>query len=59
MATLTLSTRITLARIVLVPLLVWLLAAEGRVEHAAVLAAVVFLVASFTDFVDGYLARRW
>jgi CDP-diacylglycerol--glycerol-3-phosphate 3-phosphatidyltransferase len=59
MGTLTFSTRITLVRIALVPVLLWLLLAEGRVEHAAVLATVVFLVASFTDFVDGYLARRW
>ena len=59
MGTLTLSTRITLVRVALVPLLLWLLLAEGRIEHAAVLATAVFLVASFTDFVDGYLARRW
>jgi CDP-diacylglycerol--glycerol-3-phosphate 3-phosphatidyltransferase len=56
---LTFSTRITLARIVLVPVLLALILADGRMEHAASLAAVVFLVASFTDFVDGYLARRW
>ena len=59
MGTLTLSTRITLLRVAMVPLLLWLLLAEGRIEHAAVLATAVFLVASFTDFVDGYLARRW
>jgi CDP-diacylglycerol---glycerol-3-phosphate 3-phosphatidyltransferase len=59
MGTLTISTRITLLRVALIPVLLWLLVAEGRVERAAVLAAVVFLVASFTDFVDGYLARRW
>jgi CDP-diacylglycerol---glycerol-3-phosphate 3-phosphatidyltransferase len=59
MGTLTLSTRITLLRVALIPVLLWLLVAEGRVERAAVLAAAVFLVASFTDFVDGYLARRW
>jgi CDP-diacylglycerol--glycerol-3-phosphate 3-phosphatidyltransferase len=56
---LTFSTRITLVRVVLVPVLLALVMAEGRMEHAALLAAVVFLVASFTDFVDGYLARRW
>ena len=59
MGTLTLSTRITLLRIALIPVLLWLLVAEGRIERAAVLATIVFLIASFTDFVDGYLARRW
>jgi CDP-diacylglycerol--glycerol-3-phosphate 3-phosphatidyltransferase len=59
MGGLTLSTRITLLRIVLVPVLLALIMAEDRLESATVLAAVVFLVASFTDFVDGYLARRW
>jgi CDP-diacylglycerol---glycerol-3-phosphate 3-phosphatidyltransferase len=59
MGTLTLSTRITLLRIALVPVLVGLLAAGGRLHDAEVFAALVFLVASFTDFVDGYLARRW
>src|SRR6266540_804164 len=59
MGRLTFSTRITLVRIVLVPLLVALILADGDVRHALALAAVVFLLASFTDFVDGYLARRW
>src|SRR5678815_374833 len=59
MGTLTLSTRITLLRIALIPVLLWLLVAEGRIERAAVLATIVFPIASFTDFVDGYLARRW
>lgn len=59
MGRLTFSTRITLVRIVLVPVLLALILADGHLEHAASLAAAVFLVASFTDFVDGYLARRW
>jgi len=59
LGTLTLSTRITLARMVLVPVLLALVVAEGSLEDARVLAALVFLAASFTDFVDGYLARRW
>jgi CDP-diacylglycerol--glycerol-3-phosphate 3-phosphatidyltransferase len=52
--TLTLSTRITMVRIVLIPALVALLAADLRVAAAA-----VFLVAAVTDFLDGFLARRW
>lgn len=52
---------ITLARIGCVPLFLWILsgtqfhAVHGRQE---LLAAVVFLLASATDGVDGYLARR-
>jgi CDP-diacylglycerol---glycerol-3-phosphate 3-phosphatidyltransferase len=52
--TLTLSTRITLLRIALIPVLVALLAADWRVA-----SAIVFLVAAVTDFIDGFLARRW
>jgi CDP-diacylglycerol--glycerol-3-phosphate 3-phosphatidyltransferase len=59
MGRVTFSTRITLLRIVLVPVLLALILAEGNLNNAAALAAVVFLLASFTDFVDGYLARRW
>jgi CDP-diacylglycerol--glycerol-3-phosphate 3-phosphatidyltransferase len=56
---LTLSTRITLLRIALVPVLVGLLAAGDGHPGVLLAAAIVFLVASFTDFVDGWLARRW
>jgi CDP-diacylglycerol--glycerol-3-phosphate 3-phosphatidyltransferase len=59
MGGLTFSTRITLLRVVLVPVLLALIMAEDRLDSARVLAAAVFLLASFTDFVDGYLARRW
>ena len=58
MATLTLSTRITLLRIALISVLMALLVGEGR-KDTSVLAALVFLIASLTDFIDGYLARRW
>lgn len=32
---------------------------DGGFEGAWVIAAVVFIVAAVTDFIDGYLARRW
>jgi CDP-diacylglycerol---glycerol-3-phosphate 3-phosphatidyltransferase len=57
--TLTLSTRITLVRIVLIPVVVALLvAADGR-RGTLLAAAIVFAVAAATDWLDGWLARRW
>lgn len=54
-----LLTRITLLRIVLVPVVMALLL-EGRgLAHAYGVAAALFAVAAATDFLDGYLARRW
>jgi CDP-diacylglycerol--glycerol-3-phosphate 3-phosphatidyltransferase len=56
---LTLSTRITLVRIALIPFLVLFLDLGREREGMLVAAAVVFLVAALTDFLDGWLARRW
>ena len=48
---------LTIARIVLIPVYVWLILTcdEGRSWPAAI----VFGVAGVTDQIDGYLARRW
>lgn len=47
---------LSLLRIALIPLLVYLLTDTGRLCSA--LAALVFFLACLTDFFDGYLARR-
>lgn len=52
----TLPNLLSLTRVALVPVLVVLLAWPGSVTRAV--AAVAFLVASITDFFDGWLARR-
>jgi CDP-diacylglycerol--glycerol-3-phosphate 3-phosphatidyltransferase len=48
---------ITVARVLLVPVFVVL--AYGDSDAAVIGSLVVFGIASLSDFVDGYLARRW
>jgi cardiolipin synthase len=45
---------LTLGRIVLVPLLVWLI-----IDHEMFTAFLVFMLAGFSDAADGYLAKRF
>ncbi|MDQ3978739.1 MAG: CDP-diacylglycerol--glycerol-3-phosphate 3-phosphatidyltransferase [Actinomycetota bacterium] len=52
-------TAITVARIVLVPAIMALVLIGDERRYAYVAAAVLFVIAALTDFVDGYLARRW
>lgn len=47
---------LTLLRIALIPLLVWLLQDPG--PRAALYAALTFHLACWSDFFDGYIARR-
>jgi cardiolipin synthase len=60
------ATRITIFRIVLIPIFVWLMveygdtAAAGRAEDGWRYGAIaVFVLASLSDALDGYLARHW
>lgn len=48
---------LTLGRLVLVPPIIILLFFPGKFPSA--LAAVIFLIASLTDFFDGFIARRF
>jgi CDP-diacylglycerol--glycerol-3-phosphate 3-phosphatidyltransferase len=51
---------LTMLRLVLVPVFAWLLLREGGEDQVSrIWAAVVFVLASVTDFFDGYLARKW
>lgn len=52
----TLPNLLSLLRIALIPLLVYFLTDPGPLFSA--LAALTFFIASLTDFLDGYLARR-
>ncbi len=48
---------LTLCRIVLVPLIIVFLISSDRVH--VLIAAVIFIAASLTDWLDGRMARRW
>jgi CDP-diacylglycerol--glycerol-3-phosphate 3-phosphatidyltransferase len=48
---------LTFARILMVPILVVVL--MTRVQHHQIIGAVVFWIASITDFYDGYFARKY
>jgi CDP-diacylglycerol--glycerol-3-phosphate 3-phosphatidyltransferase len=57
---LNLANALTALRIVLVPVFLWLTVASGMVDAKLRMAAcVVFVIASVTDFVDGWIARTW
>ena len=51
--------RIVYIRMGAVPVVMALVLLFDHIDHAFGIAAVVFVVAGFTDFLDGYLARRW
>src|SRR5947209_19178989 len=56
-----LPTSITMSRIVMIPLLLWILSPHFPWRAGAeqeLLASVLFVLASITDGVDGYLARK-
>ena len=48
---------LTSIRILLIPVFIFFF--WGATPRASAIAAIVFLIASLTDLLDGYLARRW
>jgi CDP-diacylglycerol---glycerol-3-phosphate 3-phosphatidyltransferase len=51
--------RLTYLRMALVPAVMALVLVGDRADYAYTAAAVLFSVAALTDFLDGFLARRW
>jgi len=50
------ANKITILRMILIPIFLFVLL--GNFTNNLIIALVLFLVASFTDFLDGYLARK-
>ncbi len=55
--TMNLPNKLTIFRVILIPFFVVFMLVPG-IPYANIIATVIFCVASFTDFLDGYLARR-
>ncbi|MDE6565934.1 MAG: CDP-diacylglycerol--glycerol-3-phosphate 3-phosphatidyltransferase [Clostridia bacterium] len=53
-----LPTRVTVARIALIPIFVLIFCLREVFEQYYILMTIVFIIASCTDFVDGHLARK-
>ena len=49
---------LTIGRILFIPLFILILTL-GHSQGSHLLAAIIFAVASVTDYLDGYLARKW
>lgn len=52
-------TAVTWLRVLLVPVVMALVLAGPETRYAFAIAGALFAVAAVTDFVDGFLARRW
>jgi len=52
-----LPNKLTIARIVMIPLFVIALLINNN--PARIIACIIFCIASFTDFLDGYIARKY
>lgn len=50
---------LALTRVVLTPAVMTFVLLSDQIDHAFGIALAIFIPAALTDFVDGYLARRW
>ena len=50
---------LTLLRVAAIPVVIGLVLLEDDLDHNFGIAAAVFTVAAVTDWIDGWLARRW
>ena len=54
----TLPNKITLVRIIMIPLMAFFYLANF-IPYGKIVALVLFIVAALTDFLDGYIARKY
>lgn len=56
--TMNLPNKLTILRVILIPFFVFFMLAPYFEGYGNYIAVAIFIIASFTDFLDGYLARR-
>ena len=49
---------LTIGRILFIPIFIFILTVGNSIE-SHIVAAIIFAIASITDYLDGYLARKW
>ena len=49
---------LTIGRILFIPIFIFILTIGNSLE-SHIVAAIIFAIASITDYLDGYLARKW
>jgi CDP-diacylglycerol--glycerol-3-phosphate 3-phosphatidyltransferase len=54
-----LPNKITLTRILMIPVFIAVFFLDGILPYNYAIAAAIFALAAFTDFVDGYVARKY
>ena len=57
-ASMTLPTKITIVRLVMIPLIIACYCLQPLYEYLFVVTALLFIIASRTDFIDGQIARK-
>ncbi len=58
-ASMTLPTKITIVRLVMIPLIIACYCLQPLYEYLFVVTALLFIIASLTDFIDGHIARKY
>lgn len=55
----TLPTKITIVRLIMIPLILVCYCLQPLYEYLFIVTALLFVLASMTDYVDGYIARKY
>ncbi|MDE5755978.1 MAG: CDP-diacylglycerol--glycerol-3-phosphate 3-phosphatidyltransferase [Clostridia bacterium] len=58
-ASMTLPTKITLVRLIMIPLILVCYCLQPLYEYLFIITALLFIIASMTDYLDGHIARKY